>query len=93
MKKFENVLIEKDTTILSSEFIKIQGFDCKHEVWKWDGIKAESLVFYKYDFDEPYEKNILKIVENYIHDNYQSSKHTIKTSGDYIFFNYNFSDE
>ena len=51
MKKFENVLIEKDTIMLSSEFIKIQGFDCKHEVWKWDGIKAESLVFYKYDFD------------------------------------------
>ena len=55
-----------------------------------DGVIADSLIFYKYDFKKPYEISVIKIIESYINENYDDSKHTIKTDGNYIFFNYNF---
>lgn len=90
MKKFEGVKIEKDTKVFSTQYIKVQNYDCRHEVWEWDGIKAESLIFCKSDFKEPVEENILSICEEHIGEDFDDSKHTFKPSGDFVFFNYNF---
>lgn len=45
MKKFDNVSVEQDTTILSSIVSKLGDSDCLYQVWVWDGIKGESMVF------------------------------------------------
>ena len=90
MKKFDDVEIEKDTKIISVKYINIEGYDCRCEVWNWDGVIADSLIFYKYDFKKPYEISVIKIIESYINENYDDSKHTLKIDGNYIFFNYNF---
>ena len=90
MKKFEGVKIEADTKVFSTNYIKIKEDDCRHEVWKWDGITAQSLIFYKFDFKEPYESHVLSLVKEFLNEDFDDSQHTLKTSGDYIFFNYNF---
>ena len=90
MKKFDSVKIEKDTRVFSTRYIKVKNYDCRREVWGWDGIKAQSLIFCKSDFKEPIEDNILSICEEYIGEEFDGSKHTFKPSRDYVFFNYNF---
>lgn len=90
MKKFDSVKTEKDTKVLSTQYIKVKNYDCRYEVWEWDGITAQSLIFCKSDFKEPIEDNILSICEEYIGEEFDGSKHTFKTSRDYVFFNYNF---
>ena len=90
MKKFEGVKIEKDRKVLSTQYIKVNNYDCRHEVWQWDGIQAQSLIFCKSDFKEPVEENILSICEEHIVEDFDDSKHTFKQSGEYVFFNYNF---
>ena len=90
MKKFEGVKIDADTNVFSTNYIKVQGYDCRHEVWGWDGITAQSLIFYKFDFEKPYKINVISLIEEFINEDFDKSKHTLKISGDYIFFNYNF---
>lgn len=42
---FTNVPRDMDTTILSQRQIKVGGIDALHQQWRWDGIRAESLIF------------------------------------------------
>ena len=53
MKKFDKVKIEADTKTHLIDYIKINCFDCRHEIWSWDGIKGESLIFCTKDFKNP----------------------------------------
>jgi len=89
MKKFSNIIAEVDTKIISIDYINLNGFDSRHEVWSWDGIMAESLIFCTNDFKNP-ENEVLSIVEKYIKEKFNEKKHTIKIKGDFVFFNYNF---
>lgn len=45
MKKFDNVSVEQNTTVLSSIVTKFGDIDCLYQVWVWDGIKGESVIF------------------------------------------------
>jgi len=45
MNKFDNVSVEEDTAILLSIESKLGGIDCLYQVWVWDGIKGESMIF------------------------------------------------
>jgi len=45
MNKFENVTVEDDTAIIISEDWKHGNIDCLFQVWIWDNIKGESLIF------------------------------------------------
>ena len=56
MKKFDRVKIESNTKIHLIDYININSFDCRHEIWSWDGIKGESLIFCTKDF-----KNHLRV--------------------------------
>tara|TARA_Y100000385_G_scaffold107883_1_gene112063 strand:- start:68 stop:346 length:279 start_codon:yes stop_codon:yes gene_type:complete len=89
MKKFSKIIPEVDTKIISIDYINLNGFDSRHEVWSWDGIMAESLIFCTKDFKNP-EIEVLSIVENYIKEKFNEKKHTIKIKDDFVFFNYNF---
>ena len=89
MKKFSKIIPEVDTKIISVDYINLNGFDSRHEVWSWDGIMGESLIFCKKDFKNP-EIEVLSIVENYIKEKFNEKKHTIKIKDDFVFFNYNF---
>ena len=58
MKKFEGVKIEKDKF---SQHIKIKNYDCRQEVWQWDGIQAQSLIFCKSDFSDQRKKIFINL--------------------------------
>ena len=43
--KFENVPVEEGTRILAQEIIILAGREVLHQVWAWDGVRAESLIY------------------------------------------------
>ena len=45
MKKFSKIIPEVDTKIISIDYINLNGTDSRLEVWSWDGIMGESLIF------------------------------------------------
>ena len=56
MKKFSKISLDTDTKIHNIDYKKIDGFDSRHEIWSWDGIMGESLIFCKKDFKNPEKK-------------------------------------
>ena len=50
--------------------LRVKNYDCRHEVWQWDGITAQSLIFANQILREPVEENILSICEKHIGEEY-----------------------
>ena len=51
-KKFENVPVEKDTKILFRQEARLGKFEVMYEMWSWEGVSAESLIFASGDVAE-----------------------------------------
>ena len=81
--KFTNIKVEDDTKILSREEMKLGDYDVMHEIWVWEGIQAESLIFFNEDISDLNEEEILKLVGKE-HATYQKAE-------EYTFVNYNFT--
>jgi len=62
MNKFNEVKQDSDTKILFSKEIQVGGFDVLHEKWIWDGIEAQSYIFYNEDIKHLGENELLEIV-------------------------------
>ena len=87
--RFNIVPIETDTRILYQQEGKLCGYDIRYEIWSWDGIEAESIIFFNDDVagltDQEIEKmvRILPIVKD-------RSSMTLNISTDFTFVNFNF---
>ena len=87
--KFENVPVEADTRILFRDNnVKVGERTARYEMWSWDGIHGESLIFSADDVlgltDEDFkgmltDGNLLKNTENF----------TVTRKTDFVFVNYN----
>jgi len=64
IKKFDNVPVEEDTRILFRKEAKLGNYDVLYEMWSWEGISAESLIFVNDDVsdltDEELEREVRK---------------------------------
>ena len=89
-KKFKNVPVDKDTRILFRQEAKLGEYEVLYEMWSWEGISAESIIF-KNNYiseltDEDLELEVRKspLVKS-------ESAITIKRlPAGYIFVNFNF---
>ena len=63
-KKFDGVLVEKDTKILFRQEASLGNIEVLYEMWSWEGISAESLIFANEDVadmtDEALEQEVRK---------------------------------
>ena len=50
--KFDGVPVEKDTRVLFRQTAKFGQYDVLYEMWSWEGIKAESIIFATDDISE-----------------------------------------
>jgi hypothetical protein len=80
--------VELDTRIITRKITTLQYIPCKHEYWTWDGVYAESLIFLKCHVGHLKEDELLRLCEPYFEN--ESSKKTIKASGNYVYVNFNF---
>ena len=85
IEKFKNISIEKDTKILSRKEVNFGDYDVIHEVWVWEGIHAESLIFFNEDIKDLDEKEVLRLV------NKEKEYTTYQKSDEYTFVNFNFT--
>lgn len=44
-KKFDDVPVDKDTRVLFRQEAKLGKYDVLYEMWSWEGISAESIIF------------------------------------------------
>lgn len=53
--------MDEDRGIISREQIKIGDYDAIHEKWVWDGIYADSYVFFNEDIKDLCEEDVLTL--------------------------------
>ena len=63
-KKFDNVPVEEDTRILFRQEAQFGTYEVLYEMWSWEGISAESIIFASDDIsdltDEELEQEVRK---------------------------------
>ena len=64
-QKFDGVPVDKDTRILFRHPAKLGKYDVLYEMWSWESIKAESIIFVTDDVseitDDELEKDLISI--------------------------------
>ncbi len=91
--KFKEIPIDKDTKIVFRQETKVDKFDCLHEVWSWDSIIAESLIFDNEDV-ENLNDNELQMMITSPGIPYPGSSVLIKRSDSgYTFVNFNLRND
>jgi len=92
--KFKNVPIDPDTDILFYKITKIDKYDVLYQIWNWDGIKSESIIFEDDDVKDLSEDEIREIVKTSLFLKDKESNMTFSQSGSgYTFVNFNFEQD
>ena len=60
-EKFKNIPVDEGTRIISRVQVKIEDYDAIHEKWFWDGIYADSYIFFNEDIKDLREEEILNL--------------------------------
>jgi len=92
-QKFDDVPVDKDTRILFRHPAKFGKFDILYEMWSWEGIKAESIIFATEDVSEMTDEELeLEVRQSPLVK--KESAVTIKRSdAGYTFVNFNFEQD
>lgn len=89
MNKFSDVPVEDETVILTEKHIKLDGRDALLQEWRWDGIKANSLILLIEDISDLSDTEIKSILISSGLDGAEGTS-TISRSDGYVFLNFNF---
>ncbi len=90
IEKFKDIPVEKDTQIITSVEAKIEDYDVVYQKWNWDGIIAESVIFFNEDIAELTEEQIKHEVALCTAMVKENSQMTFKKGEKYTFVNFNF---
>ncbi len=93
-QKFENIPLDEDTQILLSSQMKFGEIDCVFQVWVYDSIQGNSLIFYAEDLQNKSDEELKNMIltESEIVSN-KSQKLTVsknKEKHPFVFVNFDF---
>lgn len=91
--KFKDIPVDEDTQITSSVQVKIDKYDVVYQKWHWEGIRAQSIVFFNEDVSDMSEEQIIHEVELCPGLINEKSKITFKRGEKYTFVNFNFETD
>lgn len=91
--KFKDVPVEHDTTIISQQEIKLGEYTVLHQVWFWEGITAESIIFANEDVIDLSDQEIEKKVKTSPFFKPDSSITMTRNRSGFTFVNFNFESE
>lgn len=86
---FNTRSIDEDTRILSTEYLNQDGYDLLIEIWLFDGIKGQSLIFVSPQIATLSEDDIREYSFKFL-DLPEQSKWTLKRKQDFTYFNFGF---
>jgi len=91
--KFQNVPVEKGTRIHFEKEIRVGEMDTLHQVWSWDGVRAESVVFQNNDVQGLSDDELQNIVREHLKEKItEDAKMTMSRSeSGFTFVNFNFT--
>ena len=89
MSKFYNIPKDKETKIIFSSPMRWGELDIVYEKWKFEGITAESIIFWTNDVKDMTDEALEADVRNGTLVK-KISKVTIKRGEDFTFVNFNF---
>ena len=92
--KFKNVPLDDDTRVLLEEITKLGEYEIMHQMWNWDGIKGESIIFADADIKDLSEEEIKEKVRSSPMVTEKESNMTFSQKGSgYTFVNFNFDPD
>jgi hypothetical protein len=86
--RFKSIPVEMDTVLLLREHKTIGGFSCVHEVWRWEGVTGESVIFCTEDVEKLKDEEILDLI-GFLKKTPKESA-TVQRKKDFVFVNFNF---
>lgn len=87
MNKFENISTDDETTILQRQIDTFNGYDAAFEMWLWDGIQGQSVIFLANDVEKLTDEELTDMIKTH----YKIDDVTLSRSEkDYVFLNFNF---
>jgi len=89
VRKFEDIPVESDTVIRREKETKVADKDAMWNFWSWEGIFAESLIFYSDDVADLNDEALEAFVKEHT-DAIPETSVTIRRRDKYTFVNYNF---
>jgi|26BtaG_2_1085354.scaffolds.fasta_scaffold03372_5 hypothetical protein len=89
-EKFKDLPVEEGTQIITSVKANIEQYDVVYQKWHWDGIMAESVIFFNDDIAELTEEQIKNEVALCTALVKENSQMTYKKGEKYTFVNFNF---
>ena len=91
-KKFDSVPVDEDTIILCNQETHLGEYDVLHQIWKWDTIIAESIIFLDEKVLDLEDQDLEKMVKSSPF--YKEGRTTIKRSeSGFTFINFNFESD
>jgi len=90
-EKFKDIPVKEDTQIIFSIEARIGQNKEIYQKWFWEGIHAESIIFYNEDIAELSEEQIKNEVDSCMAIVKEGSQTTYKKGEKYTFVNFNFS--
>ena len=87
---FENLPVEEDTKVSSSNRVEIEGLTAIHECWSWEGTRAETLVFREKDLAGRSDDSLRKMVSNSSFCKAESALTVSRDRDGFAFVNFNF---
>ena len=91
--KFKDVPVEHDTTIISQQETKLGEYTVLHQVWFWEGITAESIIFANEDVVDLSDHEIEMKVKTSPFLKPDSSITMKRNRSGFTFVNFNFESE
>lgn len=88
--RFTDVPTDIDTTIIEQREVTIQGIEALHQHWRWDGVRAESLIFLTKEIAHLSPEALKDLLRKEELLRLDQSMTTSTTSNGYTFINFNF---
>lgn len=87
MNKFENIATNEETTILQRQIDTLNGYDAALELWLWDGIQGQSVIFLAKDVEKLTDEELTNMIKTH----YKTDDVTLsRNEKEYVFLNLNF---
>jgi hypothetical protein len=92
-KKFDDVPVDKDTRILFRHPARLGKYDVLYEMWSWEGIEAESIIFATDDVSDMTDEELEQEVRQSPLVKKESAVTIKRSAAGYTFVNFNFEQD
>ncbi len=92
-EKFNDVPLDDDTTILYERILKDDKYEALYQIWSWEGITAQCMIFLETDVEELSDNDLEKIVKSLIAIDEKTKFDIKRNAKGYTFVNFSLDEK